>query len=227
MDASTTTTRDAALDALDRALEQWSATDSFQRAVQEMYTAVAEQPDQAWYAAAFDGLSQGHAVTHVTPRDVDVTVSVDPAALYVVWGGANNFFNGEDEPSVPIGQMEQQLTRLAVAGVRQLLIPNLPPLGSTPATGSIPATEAARAARASASPTAAARAPGADSVRRARRSSPLPQHDAGRVGHECRVDQLIHRIEERGRAILQRVGLGELGGGVTAACIGNALVGAQ
>lgn len=35
MEASTTTTRDAALDALDRALEKWSGTDSFQRAVQE------------------------------------------------------------------------------------------------------------------------------------------------------------------------------------------------
>ena len=35
MDPATTTTRDAALDALERALEQWSTTVSFQRAVQE------------------------------------------------------------------------------------------------------------------------------------------------------------------------------------------------
>ncbi|MCW2921233.1 MAG: hypothetical protein JWL76_1107 [Thermoleophilia bacterium] len=35
MDPATTTSRDAALDALDRALEQWSSTDSFQRAVTE------------------------------------------------------------------------------------------------------------------------------------------------------------------------------------------------
>jgi phospholipase/lecithinase/hemolysin len=57
---------------------------------------------------------------------------VDPAALYVVWGGANNFFNGEQQYTVPLGQMSQQLSRLAAAGVRHLLVPNLPPLGSTP-----------------------------------------------------------------------------------------------
>jgi len=36
--------------------------------------------------AAFDGLSQSHAVSHVTPTDADVVLRVDPAALQQILG---------------------------------------------------------------------------------------------------------------------------------------------
>src|SRR5690606_27607676 len=47
--------------------------------------------------------------------------------------GANDFFNGQLNPQVPLGRLEQELERLAVAGANQFLVPNLPLLGETPA----------------------------------------------------------------------------------------------
>ena len=61
--------------------------------------------------------------------------ATDPAALYIVWGGANDLFADNSAANVTAtAQRETALVRrLAEAGARTILVPNLPPLGQTPA----------------------------------------------------------------------------------------------
>ncbi len=58
----------------------------------------------------------------------------DPKALYIVWGGANDLFNdGTSTNGIAAADRETALIRrLAEAGAVTFLVPNLPPLGSTP-----------------------------------------------------------------------------------------------
>ena len=56
----------------------------------------------------------------------------DPNGLFVVFIGANDFFNGQTNASVPSGIVETQIGRLATDGARKVLGVNLPPLGLTP-----------------------------------------------------------------------------------------------
>lgn len=79
-------------------------------------------------------------ITGLFLNDVDEQVeaylqsqTIDPSALYVVFAGANDFFNGQMDAQVPVNQLQQQIMQLANAGVTQLLVPNLPLLGETPA----------------------------------------------------------------------------------------------
>ena len=54
--------------------------------------------------------------------------------LIVVWGGANDFLGGgQTDPAVPVGNLVEHVTTLAAAGGEVFLVPNLPPLGKTPA----------------------------------------------------------------------------------------------
>jgi phospholipase/lecithinase/hemolysin len=60
--------------------------------------------------------------------------TVDPAALYVVWGGGNDLFD-DDRPEMVTAtsaRMAMLVSRLANAGARYFLVPNIPPLGDTP-----------------------------------------------------------------------------------------------
>ena len=61
--------------------------------------------------------------------------ATDPAALYLVWGGANDLFADDSAANVTAtAQRETALVRrLAEAGAKTILVPNLPPLGQTPA----------------------------------------------------------------------------------------------
>ena len=62
---------------------------------------------------------------------------VDPSALYVVWGGANDIF-GDDSPdsaSAAATRVVGLVNRLASAGAQYIMVPNLPPLGDIPASG--------------------------------------------------------------------------------------------
>jgi phospholipase/lecithinase/hemolysin len=71
--------------------------------------------------------------------------SFNSGQLIAVWGGANDFLNaGQTDPSVPVSNLAQEITTIAQAGGRYFLIPNLPPLGETPAIKSLgsPALEA-------------------------------------------------------------------------------------
>ncbi len=60
--------------------------------------------------------------------------AVDPNALFVVWGGANDLFADDTAGSVNATavRMAALVTRLAQAGARTFLVPNVPPLGQTP-----------------------------------------------------------------------------------------------
>jgi phospholipase/lecithinase/hemolysin len=61
--------------------------------------------------------------------------AVNPNALYIVWGGANDYLNGgQTNPFIPVGNLTAEITSLASHGARYFLIPNLPDLGSLPAT---------------------------------------------------------------------------------------------
>ena len=63
--------------------------------------------------------------------------TVDPAALYVVWGGGNDLFDDSTDANVNAtsGRVAMLVSRLANAGARHILVPNVPPLGATPRYG--------------------------------------------------------------------------------------------
>ncbi len=72
-------------------------------------------------------------------RDVDEQLSqyfasrsVDANALYVVWAGANDLFDGETNVNAPVGRIAAALEALVAAGARQFLVPSLPLLGRIP-----------------------------------------------------------------------------------------------
>ncbi len=60
--------------------------------------------------------------------------TVDPAALYIVWGGGNDLFN--DDSSANVTATAQRVAalvkQLARAGAVSILVPNVPPLGLIP-----------------------------------------------------------------------------------------------
>jgi len=60
------------------------------------------------------------------------TKVVSPTTLYVLWAGANDFFNGQADPSIPAANMVAAVNTLETAGACYFLVLNLPPLGSTP-----------------------------------------------------------------------------------------------
>ena len=55
-----------------------------------------------------------------------------PTTLYVLWAGANDFFNGQTDPSIPAANIVAAVNTLETAGACNFLVLNLPPLGSTP-----------------------------------------------------------------------------------------------
>jgi thermolabile hemolysin len=60
--------------------------------------------------------------------------------LFTVWGGANDFLNGgQTNPLIPAQNIATEIATLAQAGAKQILVANLPALGSLPATSSLPA----------------------------------------------------------------------------------------
>jgi phospholipase/lecithinase/hemolysin len=58
--------------------------------------------------------------------------------LVVIDGGANDFFNGQTDPSVPVANLVAAITALAGAGGRTFLVQNLPQLGMIPASQGLP-----------------------------------------------------------------------------------------
>ena len=57
-----------------------------------------------------------------------------PTDLVVVWAGANDFLlGGQTNPTIPANNVLGVISTLAGAGARNILVPNLPDLGDTPA----------------------------------------------------------------------------------------------
>src|SRR3954454_24715966 len=52
--------------------------------------------------------------------------------LYVVWGGGNDFFDGQTNPTTVVNNIAAHVTALYNAGARDILVPNLPLLGEVP-----------------------------------------------------------------------------------------------
>lgn len=80
-------------------------------------------------------------------RDIDEQVTqflntrtADPAALYVVWAGANDLIGGQTNMTVPVNRLQTDMSRLIGAGARHFLVPNLPLLGHTPRYNENPTT---------------------------------------------------------------------------------------
>lgn len=71
--------------------------------------------------------------------------SPDPAALYVIWGGGNDFFDDRSDANVltVATNVSANLKELAGAGARNFLVPNVPPLGLIPLYKDDPETAAA------------------------------------------------------------------------------------
>jgi phospholipase/lecithinase/hemolysin len=68
--------------------------------------------------------------------DYFATHTIDPSALYVVWGGANDIF-ADDNPDLAVAaatRVVALVNRLAGAGAQNIMVPNLPPLGDIPAS---------------------------------------------------------------------------------------------
>ena len=94
--------------------------------------------------------------TRVLPFTTDISITVnnigqqvsdylakyptaDPAALYILWGGANDLFVSDPDAHALILTSKQAvkreaalITELANAGAVNFLVPNLPPIGDTP-----------------------------------------------------------------------------------------------
>lgn len=74
--------------------------------------------------------------------DYLATHSVDPAALYIVFGAANDLRNDDSAANVTAtaARVTALIGRLANAGAQYIMVPNVPPLGDIPRYLSNPAT---------------------------------------------------------------------------------------
>lgn len=58
--------------------------------------------------------------------------AADPAALFVLWAGSNDYLNGQANPLIPSSNVAEAVAALAGAGATHFMVPNLPPLGDVP-----------------------------------------------------------------------------------------------
>lgn len=59
---------------------------------------------------------------------------VNPTALYVLWIGANDYFQGERNPVTTVEAITWAIAELGNLGAQRILVANLPDLGQLPAT---------------------------------------------------------------------------------------------
>ena len=64
-----------------------------------------------------------------------------PGALYVVWGGANDFFAG-GSPAVAAANVDAYVQQLESGGATHILVPGIPDLGLTPEFFGVPVATA-------------------------------------------------------------------------------------
>jgi phospholipase/lecithinase/hemolysin len=75
--------------------------------------------------------------------------NVDPNALFLVFAGSNDLVGGQTNVSIPVNNLAKDLGRLATAGARNFLVPNLPLLGHLPRFNDNPSSLAEVNARSS------------------------------------------------------------------------------
>lgn len=94
--------------------------------------------------------------THDQTTVADVTITIDdmgkqmddyftqhifdPDALFIVWGGSNDIRNDDTSASVTatVGRVDNLVTRLAQAGAKYIMVPNVAPIGDTPSDAGTP-----------------------------------------------------------------------------------------
>jgi phospholipase/lecithinase/hemolysin len=64
-----------------------------------------------------------------------------PGQLFTIWGGANDFFDGQTKPAVPAANIASLVNTLAKAGATNFLVLNLPDLGNTPFGSTLPSAQ--------------------------------------------------------------------------------------
>jgi phospholipase/lecithinase/hemolysin len=63
------------------------------------------------------------------------TETADANGLYIVWAGANDYLGGgQTNPAVPVGNLATAIAALAGVGAKNILVANLPNLGTLPLT---------------------------------------------------------------------------------------------
>ena len=69
--------------------------------------------------------------------------AIDPNALYIVWGGGNDLFNDDSVANVAATATRATalMTRLANAGAKYIMVPNVPPLGIIPEYAGTPSKQ--------------------------------------------------------------------------------------
>jgi phospholipase/lecithinase/hemolysin len=97
------------------------------------------------YGGAQTRLTGG--ISGIFIRDIDEQVTqfldtrtFDTTALFVVAAGANDFVNGQTNANLPAVYLADEIERLAAAGARNFLVPNLPLLGHAPRYNDNPTT---------------------------------------------------------------------------------------
>ena len=75
---------------------------------------------------------------------------VDASALYIVWGGSNDIRNDDSSASVTatVGRVDNLVSRLATAGAKYIMVPNVVPVGDTPSFSGTPRAATANQAAA-------------------------------------------------------------------------------
>ncbi|MEH1870177.1 SGNH/GDSL hydrolase family protein [Nostoc sp.] len=58
----------------------------------------------------------------------------NPDALYVLWGGANDYLQGVSSATIPVKNLTTAINSLIDVGAKKILVANLPDLGQLPAT---------------------------------------------------------------------------------------------
>jgi thermolabile hemolysin len=82
------------------------------------------------YVTPFIFVNLPNAGQQVTDYLAARTPGVDE--LFTIWTGGNDFLDGQTNANIPANNVRTLLDRLATAGVKNVAIANLPPLGETP-----------------------------------------------------------------------------------------------
>ncbi len=83
------------------------------------------------WSDTYPGLQGTDVATQVQDYLREVNGRADPAALYILEGGANDFTRVSN-PAVIIGNLIQSMVALQASGAKHLLVMNLPDIGKTP-----------------------------------------------------------------------------------------------
>lgn len=78
--------------------------------------------------------------TQVT-RYLNTNPAIGGENLFVVWAGANDYFDGQTDTTVPVSNLSSAISALYARGARKFLVPNIPLLGNIPSYIGSPESE--------------------------------------------------------------------------------------